>query len=413
LKKLLPILILLLVHTFSFGQQKGFWVAGTILDSASQEPIANVGIKVNESSVATLSNANGKFSLRVQSATTVLCFTHLNYETFQLSVKSSVPAQLLIKLKKKTTILSVVDITTHKPQTLAKGQPLYIKDYDFYDDKIIALAYRDKMLSKPLICLLNADGDTICTVKIKDNDGLYRDCFGNDHLLTKSTAWQLDIDSNIVDFVDPSDIEEFNEFLRPVIAEKDNKFFYQKYYYNNQLLQYFYYDKSARKTTELKVIMDEKKLFMLRDAQRIVAGSDDPETQARFENMAFYKPLCAPLVKINDTICIFNYVDSVIEFYSDSCQLVKEVPISFHNNINWKRGICVDDAKGKVYALFRKNGITTLKEISLKTGELLSSVIIPQFPFIDNIKVYDDHVYFLYTEHNDISEFKRLYKMKI
>jgi len=269
------------------------------------------------------------------------------------------------------------------------------------------------MLSKPLLCLLNLDGDTICTIRIKDPEELYKDCFGNNHLVTKSTAWQLFIDSNTVNFIYPSDIDKFNEVLKPVIAENNNKLFYQHYYFNNQLLQYYFYDKSVRKTEELKVIMDEKKLFLLRDRERIIVGSDDPETQARFEDLAFYQPLCAPLVKINDTICIFNYVDSVIEFYSDSCRLIKETPISFHNNRFWKRGIYVDDAKGKVYALFRKNGISTLKEISLKTGGLESSIVIPEFPFIEKIKVYNDNVYFLYTEHNEMNEFKKLYKMKI
>jgi hypothetical protein len=413
LNKLLTILFFLCIQLLSFGQQQGILITGNVVDSASLEPIANVSVKVNGTSIASQSNVKGNFSIRAASIPAVLSFTHLNYEAFSLEVATATGAAINIKLKKKITLLPVVDITTNKPQTLAQGQPLFIKDYDFYDDKIIVLAYKDRMLTRPLLCLLNLDGDTLCTVRLMNPGKLFRDCFGNDHLLTGSTAWQLFVDSNLVDLIYPSDIEEFNERLKPVLAEKNNKFFYRQYYYNNQFLQYFYYDKSARKTEELKVISDEKKLFMMRDAQRIVAASDDPETQARFENLAFYQPLCAPLVKINDTICIFNYVDSVIEFYSDSCKLVKEIPITFHNNFNWKRGIYVDDAKGKVYALFRKNGISTLKEVSLQSGELQNSVIIPEFPFIENIKVYDDHIYFLYTEHHDLSEFKRLYKMKI
>ncbi len=413
MKKSLLILAFALMQILTFAQQKALQLTGTILDSATTEAITNVSLKVNGTIITAQSNAIGNYSIRIPAVPAVVCFTHLNYETFNLNVDSSTPSSFTIKLKKKVTVLPIFDVTTNKPQTLAREQPLYIKDYGFYNDKIIVLAYKDKMFSKALLCLMNMDGDTLCSVHIKDPDELYRDCFGNNHLVTKSTDWQLFIDSNIVNFIYPSDIEKFNELLKPVLAEKDNKLIYQQYYYNNQLLQYFFIDKSTRKAEELKVIADEKKMFMLRDAARIIEGSDDPETQARFENLAFYKPIYAPLVKINDTICIFNFPDSVIEFYSDSCKLAKEVPISFSQTGNWKRKIFVDDAKGKVYAMFRKNGITTLKEISLKNGELLNTVVIPEFPFIDNIKVYNNNVYFLYTEHNEINEFKRLYRMKI
>ena len=261
MKKLLSILIFALVQVIVFGQQK-LLLTGTTVDSAALEPITNVSIRINGTIETTQSNAEGNYSFMVNENPAVVCFTHLNYDTFYLRIDPSTPSSVIIKMRKKINLLPVLDVTTNKPQTIAQGQPLYIKDYDFIYDKIIVLAYKDKMLSKALLCLMNMDGDTLCSVRIKDPNRLYKDCFGNNHLITKSTAWQLFIDSNNVNFIYPSDIEKFNEILKPVIAEKDNKLFYQRYYCNNQLLQYFYYDKSAPKAEELKVISDDKKIFI-------------------------------------------------------------------------------------------------------------------------------------------------------
>jgi len=116
---------------------------------------------------------------------------------------------------------------------------------------------------------------------------------------------------------------------------------------------------------------------------------------------------------VHDTICIFNYADSQIEFYSDSCKLITKVSISFHNDPNWKREIYVDDITGKVFAMFRKNGISALKEIDLNTGDLKNSTVIPDFPFVEKIKVHNNNIYFLYTERSDPGEFKKLYRLKI
>ena len=93
--------------------------------------------------------------------------------------------------------------------------------------------------------------------------------------------------------------------------------------------------------------------------------------------------------------------------------MIQEIPISFHNNKYWNREIFVDDVKGKVYTLFRKDGISTIQEINMKTGELANSVVIPELPFIDKIKIINNNIYFLYTEHNEQSDYQKLYKMKI
>ena len=118
-------------------------------------------------------------------------------------------------------------------------------------------------------------------------------------------------------------------------------------------------------------------------------------------------------MRLNDTLCLFNFEDSWIGFLDDSCNLVQTVPISFHKEKDWKREIFLDHETGKVYALFRDDGISVLKEISLKTGQAISSVQIPDLPFVSDIKISNGKLYFLYTDHNSSEEMRMLYSMKI
>lgn len=396
-----------------YGQTTGIYLRGNVSDSITTTVLENASIKIEGSAVVAKTDEKGNFYVWVQSLPATLCISHLNYQSKSIHFSSSGDQIYKILMQKKTTTLPILTVTTNKPVNITRNQPLYIKDYEFCNDKIIALAYKDKMLSKACVSLLNLNGDTLCSVRIRESGKFYKDCFEINHLLTRATSWQIFVDSTLIDFLNPADAEKFMEEFSPVVAELDNKFYFEKYYYNNQLLQYYVYDKNTSKSEELKVIANEENLYMMLDRGRIIMGSDDPVTQQQFEDLAFYKPVYAPLIKIHDTICIFNYADSLIEFYSDSCKLINKVEISFQNDPNWKREIFVDDITGKVFALFRKNGISVIKEISLTTGELINSVVIPDFPFVENIKIHNDNIYFLYTERADTKELKKLYRMKI
>ena len=413
MKNIQILLILLLFHEITFSQQKGFYLKANVKDSTTSDAVANASVVINGTTNATLTDNKGNFSLWIDKTPSILKISHLGYQEKFIKIESHATNNLNIVLSKKINLLRELSVNINKPIPLNEGQPLYIKDYEFSGDKIIALAYNFKTYPKAFLYIMNQNGDTLCSAKLKNSGKLYKDCFKNNHFITNSTVWQLLADSSLVSMVHPEDIETFNDEILPLITELNGNYFFEKYYYHDQLLQYYYYDKKVAKLKELKVIMDKSKLFMLRDRERIIDGSSDPAVQERFEDLAFYKPVFAPLIKLHDTICIFDFTNSKIEFYSDSVSMIKEIPISFHNNKYWKREIFLDDVKEKVYTLFRKDGISTIQEINLKTGELANSSVIPELPFIDKIKINNDNIYFLYTEHNEQSNYKKLYRMKI
>lgn len=403
----------IILHAICQGQSVSLTLKGSVTDSAGGAPVSNAGITVTGTGIAAKSDDTGNFCLSITNFPASLSVSHLNYHTKVVNIDSPETVFISVSLKEKITAFPELTVRADKPEIITAGQPLYITDYAFCNDKILVLAYRDKLYQKACLCLMTTDGDTVSSVNIRNSESLFRDCFNNNHLITDNTVWQIFVDSSFINFLYPSDIVKFEEVLKPVIAELNNKFYYSRYYYNNQVLQYFYYEKGVAKFKELKVITSEKNLYMLRDRNRIVAGSGNPEVQARFEDMAFYKPVFAPLVKIRDTVCIFNFAGPDIGFYTDSCTPVKKIPLSLCNNRCLKHELFVDDARGKVYILFRKDGISTLMEINLSTGELENPVTVPGLPYIEKIKVNNGNIYFLHTERNNLTEYKRLYRMKI
>ena len=76
--------------------------------------------------------------------------------------------------------------------------------------------------------------------------------------------------------------------------------------------------------------------------------------------------------------------------------------------VNWE----YDEITGKVYALFAKNGKFSLKEVDRSNGGLVFSLNIPAFLFVDEIKVNDGLVYFLYR-HDKTDGYKKLFRMRI
>lgn len=412
-KKCLYISFLLLVTCFTAKCQQDFYkINGVVKDSSLGNPISSASIICVDNSAVSVSDKNGFFKISISSFPCKFIVSHLGYINKEITV-SSFSQKIEILLLGKINGLPELSVTNVKPVPITKDEPLYITDYEFMNDKILALAYKNKMPSQARLYVLTFEGDTVFSVPVKKPDQLYRDCFDNRYFISNSNAFQLFIDSGDIDFLYPYPSDEFLTLFGLLAEAKKNKIYLEKYSLHNQVLEYIEYDKDSKTYSELITVENETNARMLHDRARIICSSDDPETQARFEDIAFYKPVFAPLENIHDTLYLFNFEDSWIGVFDDSCKLVKKIPIVFHQDKNWKREIYFDKNSGKVYTMFRKEGISTLKEINIETGQLINSIQIPDLPFVDNIKVNEGKLYFLFTDHSKSEELRMLYSIKM
>ncbi|MFH2142248.1 MAG: hypothetical protein ABIJ97_07495, partial [Bacteroidota bacterium] len=240
------------------------------------------------------------------------------------------------------------------------------------------------------------------------------DCLDNLYIVNKDSAFKINLIEKNVYYEKGLEIESFKEKLLPCVTNLNNITYLKQYYYNNQVLSYYSINSEDSLLKEFRIIADYAGLRMLIDRDRFNAMGTKPPSEAdkRFEEMCFFDPIFAPLVKVKDKICIFNYVDSVIEIYNKYGKSVNEIPVRFHSDKTWKEEIYVDNITGKVFTLFKKNGISTIKEINMTDGKLERSIKIPNLYFIEKIKINDDCIYFLYRK-NEPADLMKLYKLEM
>jgi hypothetical protein len=408
----IPIYISLIIISFTV-QSQNFTVSGIITDKNSGKPVADIHISVFGKKTGAVSDKNGKFNIAIDKAPVTLLFTHINYHDFQKTIKENKDVTLNIILGKRTYVSDTVIITKNRIHDMIEKKPLYVWDYDFYGDSILLLACRYRKVNEPLLVLMNNFGDTITTYEVSKPERLFRDCLDNIHLVTKKFAYQIFYDAISLQLHSPMETADFDSLFPRCIESINNNLYLKDYYLRNQVLLYFSVNTKDGKQKKIRVIGDEDGLERLAFNNRFWAMGPSPnESDLRFEEMCFFDPIFAPLVKMGDSLIIFNYVDDKLEFLTQDGEIINEIPISFHKNKFWKEEIYVDEPSRKVYSLFKQNGITGVREINLKNGELGKEIKIPDFVHIENIKIRDNVLYFLYIEKQGL-EYKKLYKMYI
>lgn len=403
-------LTIALIIAFANLNAQDIVVSGYVKNKITGEVLRSTNVAIKNTNQGTSTNNYGFYKISVKESSCSLVFSHIGYYDKIVQINDKPKQKININLEPKVTELGVVSINGNKIINIIQDKPLYVKDYEFYNDNILMLVYEHKKLSKPSLVLINPDGDTLSSKPIVKSERLFKDCLDKNHLLTQKCAYEIKTASSEIylDYKMPK--EEFEIQNLPVVEAIDNLLYWKQYYYSDQIIVYYTYDFDNKESKEFKVIMNEKGMYMLKDKGRLLKDATDADI--RFEEMVMYKPIFAPLIKLNDTICILNYVDSKIEFYASTGELLSETPITYHQDKQWKNEIYIDEVKGKIYAMFKQNGISRLKEINLKKGVIEKEIDIPGYQFVENIKVRDDVVYFLYKE-NFSDDYKQLYKMNI
>lgn len=404
--------IIILSFLTCFSQNEGIKITGKISDAETGNPLTSVNIVLRGSTVGTTSDKDGNFRIILYKTPVILRFSMVGYKSYYLKIHEYKDQNIDIHLEPRITDLPLATIYADKIVNITKDERLYVADYEFYKNNILLLAYKEKIISKPYIIFMTPEGDTLCSRIIKKAEELYRDGLDYTHLVTRNFCYQIEIDSGCIDFYFPTPKEDFFNMVSHLDDATDALVFVHQYYNRNQVLLYIDFNRTDSTYSEFRTITDEQGMIMLFDNDRWGLFGARNEHEARFEEMCFADPIFAPLFLLDDSIYIINFVNSQIEIYDIEGKELDIIPIEFNNYKNIREKIIVDDVSKKVYALFKKGAITTLREINLKTGQLTSSIHIPEYPFIENIKVRDDVVYFLYKERIN-EEYKQLYKLNL
>lgn len=132
-----------------------------------------------------------------------------------------------------------------------------------------------------------------------------------------------------------------------------------------------------------------------------------------------------PLLNVDNKIYIFDFQKDYVYKYDNEGKYLGKLEISFHLKSKYARRDALDnpwdkkliyDKSGKeCYAQFMSDGTVTLKKIDLKTGNIVSTHVLDDHYFPENIQVYDGVVYyqFIDTRMTFGKDCRSLYKLKI
>jgi hypothetical protein len=112
------------VVTPSIAQETGdfFTVEGVVRDADVRRPIAGVGIRVPDTGIGTVTNADGSFSIKIKHGLKAreLEFSHLGYNLRRIPVTGIDRLDLSINLSAETTILPDVLVINHEARDIVE-----------------------------------------------------------------------------------------------------------------------------------------------------------------------------------------------------------------------------------------------------------------------------------------------------
>ncbi|HNW72673.1 MAG: carboxypeptidase-like regulatory domain-containing protein [Bacteroidales bacterium] len=407
----ITISFLLLIIYCCFGdhlvlaQVRYHFYYGKVSDAATRQPIANANLKVERSQVGTVSGKDGTFSFFIDSIPATLHVSFIGYKT-KIIVLDQTSFSLNLYLDPGATTLAEVEIKAKAFEPFYKDPKYAVLDYLPDSNLIFILVYRQKLSDCELICK-DQRGDTVARTGPLSFSAkkLNRDCLGYLHLLGIDSGFQIFRTGRQIRLIHPVKLKKFNDILKNCVAASPSVLYFKKESHKGLMVEYIGVNRKTLQRQKLSVVMDEKKLKMLRrnqEDQGYYNSYKPPDTRDDFvswnyANKILYRPIKTALYRIKGYTCIFNIPERSMEFYDDEGTFSYKLAILTEavQSGRWTQEILTDEITHLVYTSYINNGIITIYKIDLNTGNLDKGISLDH-SFPQKIIIHGGLVYYLY-----------------
>ncbi|PJC62920.1 MAG: hypothetical protein CO022_01935 [Flavobacteriales bacterium CG_4_9_14_0_2_um_filter_32_27] len=424
-------LILLLLFSFSIFSQDQIVIHG-LLKTKEGKNISDASIFIPEINKGVVSNQKGDFFFEAKKELIIFLISHLNYypKTYTLyEVKFNEvindTLNIVIILEEKINELSSFEISSEKIELLYNEPFVTILDYQFYENKLLLLS---KTSRSTTLKLVGFNGKELAKIIApKNSTYLHKDCFGNIHLLSTDSAFQILVESQNLEIIYSVSIQTFNLHLKPCVSNIKNTFIFKQEDIKNQAILYYYVDESKRKYPLKEIIDSLGQVYALQRANSIKKIQNPAvskmsenkisiyEARSLSQNIAYLDILLKnlienPLFVINNSVYIFDHTDNTCFIFDENYSYIRNFLLNYQYQKGWDKKLIVDSDLGDVYAKFMKEGLCYLNKINLSNGELIISYKLEKHIYPLNIKVKNGIAYYLYEDlfnHGQMSLFKQ------
>ena len=353
---------------------------------------------------------------------------------------------MVVKLEKKSHMLPEVTIVEQAPLLAYENKDVWILDYSV-DEKGIMAVTTDGF--KTHLMHLGFEQDTISIKEIDKKldylfrEIIYQDLFGNTHLLSIDSAFQIHSEKDNLQLLYGVTLEKHKTTFGNLYALTDSIVVTRKEFYSGQEIVYFMTNRNNSKTEVLCDVYGSSRemaknwqLDNIRLRRALNPGESDfvnpYEKPAEWESFeadllkrVMLQEIYVPLLNVDNKIYIFDFQKDYIYKYDSEGNYKSKAEISFHLKSKyarrdalgnpWDKKLIYDKARKECYAQFITDGTVTLKKIDLESGNIIGTYVLDDHYFPENIQVYDGVVYykFIDTRMTFGNDCRSLYKMKL
>jgi len=401
-----------------------------IVSDTTGKVLKDVAIYNSKQNLIGITNNFGTTTITARLGDAVM-FSHISYEQKTMKVSDE---NMLVVLNAKTNILPEAEIVENAPHLAYKNKEVWIVDYIVGWEGITAITTTGKTSH---LLHLGFEQDTLSIRQIDTKyENLFRDVFGNIHLLGPDSTYQIYSDGEKMHLLYGVLREKFDKTFAPIAALTDSILVTKQAFYYGQEWAFFKVNRNTMKKDFLCDIYGTS-LEMAKnwDIDNRRSGSAQnsmfynpvpkPEEQQNMEENLLKKlmlqEIYVPVLNVDNSIYIFDFQKDAIYIYNNLGNYLDRTEIAFHRgfrnsiNKNWDNHIIYDDATNECYAQFTKDGIVTLKKINLKTGNIDASYTLDSHVFPESIQVYNGTVYYKFIDVRQVNgrDCRSLYKMQL
>ncbi len=388
------------------------------------EALYPANIRLKNPKTVTSTDNEGSFCLKT-SKRAEITISFIGYETKDLTIvftPNTKDSVIAIVLNEQQIQLNPVDITSEKIELITKEKLIWITDYEFWNDDIFTLNINDNIRKLSLI----TKKDIITWEKelkggMRSCKHLYKDYQSNIFLLSDDSAYQITNRNERIYFFDGVSIKDFKNLIVPSLGKCDDYIIYRQYGAYNKSVFYYLINKSDKKLIfqqKDKIgeqYCNDKPIEKRLHYSPVVPlkhkkewGSGDNSSNSGLDiNKLFIdnimsQPIEVHLFKIEDKIYIFDhYGNKMYVLYCNGEKImVQSISYSKREDVVSKQLLLAENKKD-VYALFLKDGLYSVQQIDLNTGQLKGNVIKFNQVFVEKITISDDAIYFLYKQNKE------------
>jgi len=367
--------------------------------------IADVHIFDSIAEIGTTSDKDGIFTLYIPKKATKLRFSHVAFETKYFSLTGKRLSDTIftntiwinVVLTQKIKELPVAEISDAKVEIAYKNSKQWILDYEPVGADEFLLLLLEK--NKKYLQLINSNHKKISQILInKDYNALFKDSFGNFHLLSKDSACQIFLIDEKLMLLYQTTRHNFDQMIEPIVVNTDHQLYKKEILPQYKTISYYKIDKKCKSKEFLYTInnqivegFQEEKMELYKDlisaggaedmSLNVSASSVSAQPKSRnvrtiiraiiFNEHLLSQEPCVPLFQINDELCLFNHIDDELIKFSLSGEKTCKININYHTDDDWDKEIIVNEEKTRCFAKFTRNGGTSLVEINPHNGQTM------------------------------------------